>query len=161
MSARAALHLEVTRTTADWSPSAASLRGWATAALGTRARGRSLGVRIVSAPESRRLNRRWRGKDRPTNVLSFPAAVSELAALPKSEPKPLGDLVLCAQVVRSEAREQHKALAAHWAHLVVHGSLHLIGYDHELGAREQARMERREVSVLRRFGIRNPYLSVE
>ncbi len=161
MNARAALHLEVTRATADWSPSSAKIRLWAQAALGARARGRALGVRVVGAAESRRLNRRWRGKDKPTNVLSFPAPMAQIAALPRSEPKPLGDLVVCARVVSHEAREQHKPLGEHWAHLIVHGALHLVGYDHELGVREQARMERREIRVLRALGIDNPYLARE
>jgi len=112
-------------------------------------------VRVVGPAESRRLNARYRGKDKPTNVLSFPAQWSSalLAA-----PRPLGDLVICAQVVRSEAREQGKGLRAHWAHLVVHGALHLIGYDHER-IRDARRMERREIVVLRRLGFANPYLS--
>jgi probable rRNA maturation factor len=106
---------------------------------------------VVGAAESRRLNARYRGKDKPTNVLSFPPA-----PLPAGDLRPLGDLVICAQVVRSEARQQRKPLEAHWAHLVVHGALHLIGYDHEREA-EAKRMERREVAVLRRLGYANPY----
>jgi probable rRNA maturation factor len=71
---------------------------------------------------------------------------------------PLGDLVICAQVVRREAIRDGKPLQSHWAHLVVHGALHLVGYDHEASSRERLRMERREISVLKRFGIGNPYL---
>ena len=112
--------------------------------------GSELGVRVVGSAESRRLNVRYRGKDKPTNVLSFPPA-----PLPGGS-RLLGDLVICAQVVRSEAREQRKSLEAHWAHLVVHGALHLVGYDHEREA-EAKRMERREVAVLRRLGFSNPY----
>lgn len=74
------------------------------------------------------------------------------------EPRPLGDLVICPQVLRTEAREQKKTLRAHWAHLVVHGSLHLIGYDHEHNT-DADRMERREIAVLRRLGFSNPYRS--
>jgi len=74
------------------------------------------------------------------------------------EPQPLGDLVICPQVLRTEAREQNKTLRAHWAHLVVHGSLHLIGYDHERDT-DADRMERREIAVLRRLGFANPYRS--
>jgi probable rRNA maturation factor len=115
--------------------------------------GGQLGVRVVGSAESRRLNARYRGKDKPTNVLSFPPApLPDLAA----DSRPLGDLVICAQVVRSEAREQRKPLEAHWAHLVVHGALHLVGYDHEREA-EAKRMERREITVLRRLGFANPY----
>jgi probable rRNA maturation factor len=109
---------------------------------------------VVGRGESRRLNARYRGRDKPTNVLSFPAP--ELPA--GSDQLPLGDLVICPDVLRAEAREQHKSLRAHWAHLVVHGSLHLIGYDH-LHPAEASRMERREISVLRRLGFPNPYRS--
>jgi probable rRNA maturation factor len=112
-----------------------------------------LGVRVVGPTESRRLNARYRGRDKPTNVLSFPAA-----ELPAGPERPLGDLVICPDVLRAEAREQHKSLRAHWAHLVVHGALHLVGYDHEDPA-DASRMERREVSVLRRLGFPNPYRS--
>jgi probable rRNA maturation factor len=104
------------------------------------------------------LNKLWRGKDKPTNVLSFPAPEQTTRGRPRDEPVPLGDLVICAQVVRQEAMRDGKALQSHWAHLVVHGALHLVGYDHEAGRRERLRMERREISVLKRFGIGNPYL---
>jgi len=115
-------------------------------------------VSVVSPAESRRLNAQYRGRDKPTNVLSFPVAGSPVAAAPDGEPRPLGDLVICPQVLRAEAREQKKTLRSHWAHLVVHGSLHLIGYDHE-GDSDANRMERREISVLRRLGFSNPYRS--
>ena len=112
---------------------------------------------VVGPAESRRLNARYRGRDKPTNVLSFP--VAELPpAVAEGEPRPLGDLVICPQVLRTEARDQKKSLRAHWAHLVVHGSLHLIGYDHEHDT-DANRMERREISVLRRLGFANPYRS--
>jgi probable rRNA maturation factor len=91
-------------------------------------------------------------------VLSFPAPEQTTRGRPRDEPVPLGDLVICAQVVRQEAMRDGKALQSHWAHLVVHGALHLVGYDHEAGRRERLRMERREISVLKRFGIGNPYL---
>jgi probable rRNA maturation factor len=113
-------------------------------------------VRVVGPTESRRLNSHYRGKDKPTNVLSFPAP--EIPGTPPSAARPLGDLVICPQVLRSEAREQKKTLRAHWAHLVVHGTLHLIGYDHERDA-DATRMERREITVLRRLGFANPYRS--
>jgi probable rRNA maturation factor len=79
--------------------------------------------------------------------------------LQTSEAHPLGDLVICPQVLRAEARAQNKSLRAHWAHLVVHGALHLIGYDHERTA-DARRMERREVAVLRQLGFTNPYRSI-
>jgi len=106
--------------------------------LGRRAAGREIGVSVVGPAESRRLNARFRGRDKPTNVLSFPVAEQPLApSLPRAvpsrvgEPRPLGDLVICPHVLRTEARDQKKSLRAHWAHLVVHGILHLRGYDHE------------------------------
>jgi probable rRNA maturation factor len=123
---------------------------------------------VVGPTESRRLNSHFRGKDKPTNVLSFPAVdmpapVGDEAGQSGARERaasalPLGDLVICPQVLRAEAREQHKSLRAHWAHLVVHGTLHLIGYDHEKDA-DATRMERREVLVLRRLGFANPYRS--
>ena len=131
---------------------------WAAAALGKHGAGREIAVRVVATGESRALNRLWRGKDKPTNVLSFPAPVQSRRGTPRDASLPLGDLVICAQVVRREAIRDGKPLQAHWAHLVVHGALHLVGYDHEASRREQLRMERREISVLKRFGIGNPYL---
>jgi probable rRNA maturation factor len=130
---------------------------WAAAALGRQGEGREIAVRIVAARESRALNKLWRGKDNPTNVLSFPAPEQSKRGKPKTMALPLGDLVICAQVVRQEAVRDGKPVEAHWAHMVVHGSLHLAGYDHEAGRRERLRMERREISVLKRFGIGNPY----
>jgi probable rRNA maturation factor len=134
------------------------MNSWAAAALGKQGEGREIAVRVVAARESRALNKQWRGKDKPTNVLSFPAPQQSRRGTPRGEALPLGDLVICAQVVRREATRYGKPLQAHWAHLVVHGALHLVGYDHEAGRRQQLRMERREISVLKRFGIGNPYL---
>jgi probable rRNA maturation factor len=160
-----ALRVDVQRRVRTWAPRAREIATWAATALGARAARGELGVRVVGAAESRRLNARFRGKDRPTNVLSFPPA--PLPPRPLSPPagrdreargaRPLGDLVICAQVVRLEARAQHKPLKAHWAHLVVHGALHLIGYDHERDEAQAQRMERREIAVLRRLGFANPY----
>jgi len=159
-------------------PHATSLTKWANAAyasLGARApAGLPLTIRIVSALESRTLNRTWRGKDKPTNVLSFPAtdfgldargagqkritkAASNLARAPWPEPHALlGDLAICAPVVAREAREQGKTSQAHWAHMVVHGVLHLLGYDHENDDDADV-MEAREVKILAQFGYANPY----
>jgi probable rRNA maturation factor len=131
---------------------------WAAAALGRKGEGREMAVRVVAPRESRALNRQWRGKDKPTNVLSFPAPPQSRRGMPASYRVPLGDLVICADVVRREAMRDGKPVEAHWAHLVVHGALHLVGYDHEVGRLEQLRMERREISVLKHFGIGNPYL---
>lgn len=163
MSAARALKLEVARGTRAWAPPRSRLNSWAAAALGSRGDGREIAVRVVAASESRALNKLWRGKDKPTNVLSFPAPPNfsgqgTKRGKPRDAAIPLGDLVICAQVVRREAVRDGKTLQAHWAHLVVHGALHLVGYDHEASERERLRMERREISVLKRFGIGNPYL---
>ena len=155
----AKLQVAVQRRVKAWAPGSRDIARWAGTAIGRRAAGGELGVRVVGSAESRRLNARYRGKDKPTNVLSFPPAPvpsRQAGSLPAICSRPLGDLVICAQVVRSEARAQGKPLAAHWAHLVVHGALHLIGYDHER-EEEAERMERREIAVLRRLGFANPY----
>jgi probable rRNA maturation factor len=158
-----ALQLDCIRAARSWAPPRSQLARWAQAALGRRAAGAELAVRIVGAGQSRRLNRAYRGKDKPTNVLSFPPAATSNSAAATSAgaaPRMLGDLVVCAPVVRSEARTQGKALRAHWAHLIVHGALHLAGYDHEQPA-DARRMERREIAVLRALGFSNPYRSEE
>jgi probable rRNA maturation factor len=137
-----------------WSPSARRLTDWARAA-GGRAAGRAvLAISVVTPRESRVLNRAYRGKDRPTNVLSFPAGAAPRAA--RGVARPLGDLAICAAVVASEARRQRKTLEAHWAHMVVHGVLHLLGHDH-VRRRDAERMERREVRLLARLGFADPY----
>lgn len=147
-----------------WVPSPAALRRWAGAAHAAavaRPRGRAAAVapataclRIVGSAASRRLNRDYRGMDKPTNVLSFPAAPVE-----RELDGALGDLVICAPVVVAEARAQRKAPAAHWAHMVVHGILHLHGFDHET-ARGARAMEGLEVEILRGFGYHDPYRPV-
>jgi probable rRNA maturation factor len=152
----AGAHLEVTRRARIWSPPIGELTTWAHAALGRRARGAELAVTVVGTAASRRLNAHFRGKDQATNVLSFPAP--RFTARATGGRRPLGDLVICARLLRREARAQGKTLRAHWAHLVVHGALHLIGYDHER-ARDARRMQRREITVLRRLGFANPYRS--
>ena len=149
--------LNVTRRARIWSPPLAELTAWMRAALGRRARGAELALAVVGAAASRRLNAHFRGKNAATNVLSFPARAIPGARYPQI--MPLGDLVICAQLLRTEARAQGKSLRAHWAHLVVHGALHLIGYRHER-ARDARRMERREIAVLRALGFANPYRSV-
>jgi probable rRNA maturation factor len=133
-------------------PAPAKLRKWARSALGGQAKG-EITVRIVSADEIAALNSEYRGKKGPTNVLAFPAAV---AAIESGELLPIGDLVICASVVEREAHEQGKKLDAHWAHMVIHGTLHLLGYDHET-RREAAAMEARERSLLAALGFPDPY----
>ncbi|MFO1408209.1 MAG: rRNA maturation RNase YbeY [Steroidobacteraceae bacterium] len=138
-----------------WVPAPARLARWARAA-DAAAGGGSGGVcvRIVGAAAGRRLNRAYRGKDRPTNVLSFPASAEE-----RAHGGALGDLVICAPVVAREARAQRKAPDAHWAHLVVHGVLHLHGLDHERPRAARA-MEALEVEILRGLGYQDPYRPV-
>ena len=143
-------------TRAAWVPSAGRIAEWATAAYGSRRISAELAIRIVTPVESRRLNKTYRHMDKPTNVLSFPAGV----ALLKQQPQPLGDLAICAVVVTREARAQGKTLAALWAHMVVHGTLHLMGYDHVKNADAQ-RMERLERRILRELGFIDPYLVSE
>lgn len=149
------LQLALQRRVRAWSPKRGDLERWASAALGKRALGGELAVRMVSPAESRRLNARYRGRNQPTNVLSFPPPAMPGGTQPGA--RALGDLVICPGVLRGEARAQAKALKAHWAHLIVHGALHLIGYDHQ-GEADARRMERREIAVLRRLGFANPYL---
>jgi probable rRNA maturation factor len=125
-------------------PSRAQLRRWARAALERDAR---VTVRIVGGAEARTLNRHFRGKRHPTNVLTF---------VMREQPRLEGDLALCAPIIAREARAQRKSAAAHYAHLVVHGVLHLQGYDHER-AREARVMERRETQIVTRLGYPDPY----
>ena len=136
-------------------PAAASFRKWVAAALEGRIREADLAIRIVGSKEGRALNKHYRGKDYATNVLSFPAELPE--GLPKGVKLPLlGDLVLCAPVIAREAKEQGKPLAAHYAHLTVHGALHLLGWDHE-DAREAECMEQLEREILAGLGLPDPY----
>jgi probable rRNA maturation factor len=153
------VRLELRQRVRGWAPPRAELKRWASAALGARAAGRELGVCVVGAAESARLNARFRGRDGATNVLSFaPPSLPRRHAGQAEQGAPLGELVVCPRVLRAEARAQLKTLRAHWAHLIVHGALHLAGYDHERAA-DARRMERREIAVLRRLGFANPYRS--
>ena len=141
-------------------PSAVSFRRWVAAALAGRIREADLAIRIVDNKEGRALNRHYRGKDYATNVLSFPAEMAEGVKMPKGVKMPLlGDLVLCAPVIAREAREQKKPLAEHYAHLTVHGALHLLGWDHE-DEREAEAMEQLEREILAAMGIDDPYLDL-
>ena len=124
-------------------PAAGQLRRWARAALDDEA---NITVRIVNRTEAQRLNRDFRGKDYATNVLTFSYRASPIEA----------DIVLCAQVIGVEARQQGKPLPAHYAHLTVHGVLHARGFDHE-SAREAKIMEARETAILSKLGFANPY----
>jgi probable rRNA maturation factor len=114
-----------------------------------------LTIRIVSADESQQLNAEYRAKDKPTNILSFPFEVPEM--LPADVVGEfLGDLVICEPVMVEEAKQQQKLLESHWAHLVVHGVLHLLGYDH-IGQNEADTMESIEIETLEKLGFDNPY----
>lgn len=126
-------------------PTRPQVRRWVRAAC---ARPAEVTVRFVDTDEGQSLNRDYRGKDYATNVLSFPY---------ESGAQISGDLVLCLPVVEREAKEQGKSPEAHFAHMVVHGMLHLQGYDHETGAADAARMEAREREILARLGYPDPY----
>lgn len=132
-------------------PAAASFRKWVAAALENRILRADVCLRLVDEREGRSLNRHYRGKNYATNVLSFPAEIPENVKLPL-----LGDIVLCAPVIAREAREQHKELNAHYAHLTVHGILHLLGFDHD-DEREAEIMETIERGVLAVLGLPDPY----
>lgn len=126
------------------------------AASGDSQRPREVSIRIVSADEIHTLNRDYRQRDKPTNVLSFPAG--EISGLPDDESLMLGDIVVCADVVAAEAKEQGKDIDDHWAHMLVHGTLHLLGHDH-MNDVEAEQMESLEIHILSGFGVSNPYFS--
>lgn len=126
---------------------------WATGAVQPEGNEVEMTVRIVDEAESHELNLTYRGKDRPTNVLSFPFECPDEMELPL-----LGDLAICRQVVEREAAEQEKPLMAHWAHMVVHGSLHLLGYDH-IEDDEAEEMESLETQIMQGLGFDDPYLA--
>jgi probable rRNA maturation factor len=138
-------------------PAATSFRRWVATALQGRIREADLAVRVVGENEGRALNRHYRGKDYATNVLSFPADMADGVKLPKGVVLPLmGDIVLCAPVVAREAAEQGKPVAHHYAHLTVHGVLHLLGMDHQ-DEREAECMEQLEREILAELEIADPY----
>lgn len=130
---------------------------WADAALAEAGHAEpvEITVRVVDAAESRELNREYRDKDKPTNVLSFPGDIPDFVR-EQLEVLPLGDLVICAPVMEQEAAEQGKPVREHWAHLTVHGVLHLLGFDHLEDAEAEA-MEAMEIRALAALGIANPY----
>jgi len=132
-------------------PAEEQLRAWARLALADRADNAELSIRVVDEAEITALNQQYRGKDYPTNVLSFP-----YEGMPGVDSALLGDIVICAPVVAREAIEQDKPLDAHWAHMVIHGALHLLGYDHHKES-EARNMEDHEAQLLARLGYANPY----
>lgn len=131
----------------DTFPAEAEIRHWASAAASTG----EVTIRVVDKAEIQQANATWRDKNKPTNVLSFPADFPPEAGI-----NYLGDLLICADVLLEESRQQNKSLQAHWAHIVVHGMLHLQGYDHE-DEQQAAEMEAREIEILLSFGYNNPY----
>ncbi len=137
-------------------PARATIADWVRGALAAAGHDRAseVSVRVVAEAEMQDLNRTYRGKDRPTNVLSFPAG--QFATPPDEDVDFLGDIVICAAVVHAEARAQAKTADAHWAHMLVHGSLHLLGFDHET-APEAAVMEGLETRILAAAGVSDPY----
>ncbi|MBI1731633.1 MAG: rRNA maturation RNase YbeY [Gammaproteobacteria bacterium] len=135
-------------------PGARRIRRWARAALSARKAAAEVTVRIVGEREGRLLNQRWRGRPNAANVLSFPSGN------PPSNTRTLGDIAVCAPVVAREARAQGKVPAAHWAHLVIHGVLHLLGHAHEQ-RRDAAAMEALEIRILAGLGFANPYQVAE
>ncbi len=142
-------------------PAETDFARWAALAIATQpdkagAKPVTLGIRVVDEAESAQLNRDYRGKDYATNVLSFGHELPDFM-LDALEERPLGDLAICAPVVLREAAEQGKPTADHWAHMVIHGVLHLLGHDHEDDA-EAASMEAIERTLLKELGIADPYL---
>jgi probable rRNA maturation factor len=135
-------------------PNEAQIQVWIDAALEDVNQDTEIVIRIVDEAESAQLNEQYRHKKGPTNILSFPFEVPDGIEL-----NLLGDLVICAPVVAREASEQHKPLGHHWAHIVVHGVLHLLGYDH-IDDGEAEQMEGKEIEILKKLNIDNPYIEV-
>lgn len=131
-------------------PSSIKLKRWAKAALAEKIPTAELTIRITDVAEITELNQTYRHKNKPTNVLSFP--LEEI----HNEVPLIGDIVICADVVNQEAHEQNKTLDAHWAHMVVHGVLHLLGHDHEKD-HDADIMEALEIQILQSLGFANPY----
>ena len=147
------LDLQLACASTDGLPTEAQLQGWLDGTILGFQEEAEVTVRLVDEAESRELNHTYRGKDKPTNVLSFPFEVP-----PGMEMSLLGDLVICRQVVEKEAQEQGKPLEAHWAHMVVHGSLHLLGYDH-IEDDEAEEMEALETEIMLALGYEDPYIA--
>ncbi|RLA31336.1 MAG: rRNA maturation RNase YbeY [Gammaproteobacteria bacterium] len=141
-------------------PDEKSIHSWIDEAIsntgGTGGSSREISVRIVDEEEGRALNKQYREQDKATNVLSFPAVGAGESGLPPELSQSLGDIVICGPVVEREAAEQGKEVASHWAHLLVHGTLHLLAFDHETDADADA-MEKLETKILATRGIADPY----
>jgi len=141
-------------------PSTDDIRGWVEATVAAARPGTAgpveVAVRVVDAAEMQALNAQYRNQDKPTNVLSFEAG--EIHGLPDGAPRVLGDIVVCAPVVAAEAAAQGKPLPDHWGHMLVHGALHLLGFDHQ-GETDAAAMEALETRILSASGVADPYAS--
>lgn len=155
MSHQVILDLQIASESSEGLPAESDFQQWLEAVLPQFQEESEVTIRIVDEAESHELNMTYRGKDKSTNVLSFP-----FEAPPGMELPLLGDLVICRQVVEQEAREQNKALNAHWAHMVVHGSLHLLGYDHIVDE-EAEEMEAIEIEIMQSLGHPDPYLLLD
>lgn len=129
------------------------LKSWALAALRTKQKPCELTLRFVSSDEIQELNKIYRQKDKPTNVLAFPSELPEIIEL---EYQLLGDVIICPAILRKESEEQEKPLDAHWAHIIIHGVLHLLGYDHITDADAKI-MQEQEILLLAEFGYPDPY----
>jgi probable rRNA maturation factor len=140
-------------TTSEPLPTVADFTQWVNLVLINQKKNGTVTIRLVDTKESQMLNKTYRHKDKPTNVLSFPFENFESFTVSEAI---LGDLVLCAPIVLAEASEQKKPLLAHWAHLTIHGTLHLLGYDHIMDT-EAENMEALEVMLLQQLGYANPY----
>lgn len=146
------LDLQIAMDTSGYSlPSENDIREWVSSVLNSRMPCAEVTVRIVDEVESEQLNQQYRHKEGSTNVLSFPFET----AVPMDVPL-LGDIVICAPVVAREAVEQHKPLTSHWAHMLIHGTLHLLGYDHH-DDDEAEEMEQQEIQLMQQLGFSNPY----
>jgi len=143
--------LDIQRVVDQDAPSDSDFQCWADLALSDQKKPSEVVIRIVDELEIKQLNQTYRDQDKTTNVLSFPFEAPEYIDLPL-----LGDLVICAKVVIDEAKNQSKDLKAHWAHMIIHGILHLLGYDHIIDA-EAEKMERKEQQLLAQLDFPNPY----
>lgn len=141
-------------------PDPRKIRTWIGAALEETQQSHNCVVRIVGVEQSAELNQQYRHKSGPTNILSFPFEwPDEIGGMGDTDVNLLGDLVICAPVVEREATEQHKNLEHHWAHIIIHGVLHLLGYDH-IDDDEAELMESKEIAILEKLQINNPYIEV-
>ncbi|RKS87101.1 putative rRNA maturation factor [Orbus hercynius] len=145
------LDLQIATENDDNLPSEQQINQWLNVILPPFMANAELTIRIVDADESQQLNHTYRHKDKPTNVLSFP-----FESPIEIETPLLGDLVICKKIVEQEAQEQNKSLSAHWAHMIVHGCLHLLGYDH-IEDDEAEEMESLEIEIMAQLGFDNPY----